>query len=69
MWQGKRLKILSAEFAPSIDNPRGNPLVIDGDLYIGKLKILRLQLEGKKPVSGEDFLRGYPDFVTGFVVK
>jgi methionyl-tRNA formyltransferase len=71
-WQGKTLKILQAQ--PLLDEPRDNPpgsvvshpstgkgiAVVTGK---GLLKIITLQLEGKRPASAEDFLRGYPALI------
>jgi methionyl-tRNA formyltransferase len=37
------------------------------DIYVGTgnglLKVLALQIEGRRPASAADFLRGYPKFV------
>ena len=62
-WRGQMMKILSAEVNPSIENPKGAIAKIDGQLYIGKLKISQLQLSGKKPMDGKAFLAGYPQAV------
>jgi len=68
-WQGKRLKILSATPMVEANNTLGQAKAIDGDLYIGKLRIDRLQLEGKNAMSGAEFLRGYPQFPETFVIE
>jgi len=60
---GQPIKILSAEFNPTVENPKGTIAKIDGRLYIGKLKINQLQLAGKKPMDGKSFLAGYPQMV------
>jgi len=57
------VKILSVEVNPAIENPRGTIAKIDGQLYIGKLKIRKLQLAGKKPMDGKALLAGYPQLV------
>ena len=36
--------------------------ILKAEALYGKLKIKEVQLEGKKPISYEEFLRGYPDF-------
>jgi len=71
-WRGKLLKILAAHALPHAqEEQRERPgtvtqrredgqtllLVATGD---GMLAIERLQLEGRKAVSSEEFLRGYP---------
>lgn len=57
------VKILSAEFVSDIKNPKGTIAKIDGELYIGKLKIGQLHLAGKKPMGGKAFLAGYPQSI------
>jgi methionyl-tRNA formyltransferase len=74
-WQGRLLKIIAARAsscAPEqstqptgtvlLGKERGqhNLLVVTGD---GCLLIERLQLEGKKAMSADEFLRGYPQIV------
>lgn len=56
-------KILSAEVNPGVNNPKGTIAKIDGQLYVGRLKIGQLQLAGKKPMDGKAFLAGYPQMV------
>ena len=60
---GQMTKILSAEFNPAVDNPKGTVAKIDGQLHVGKLKINQLQIAGKKPMDGKSFLAGYPKLV------
>ncbi len=62
-WQGQMMKILSAEVNPSVENSKGTIAKIDGQLYIGKLKISQLQLSGRKPSDGKAFLAGYPQSI------
>ena len=62
IWNNKRVKIISAT-VEDIDNPKGQAKAIDNKLFIGRLKIDSIQPEGKSPMSGTDFLRGYPGFV------
>lgn len=73
-WRGKLLKIVSAhaqtlepgeEVAPGTVTLRKEaghtmPAVVTGS---GFLEVERLQLEGKKAMSAEEFLRGYPQIV------
>lgn len=60
---GQLVKILSAEVNPAVENPKGLVSKIDGELYIGKLKVRQLQPAGKKPMDGKAFLAGYPKLV------
>ena len=73
-WGGKVLKVLSAQVVEGStgtgvpDGPPGTVVsvpeygigVASGE---GVLAISSLQLEGKRPVSAGEFLRGYPEFV------
>ncbi len=63
IWNGQMMKILQADFESAIENPKGSLAKIDGQLYIGKLKIRQLQLSGKKPMDGKAFLSGYPQSI------
>ncbi len=63
-WRGKTLKILEAQ---AVDERAGEPGMVsvrDGGLYIaageGSLRALRLQLEGRKAGTAEEFVRGHP---------
>jgi methionyl-tRNA formyltransferase len=75
-WEGKRTKILKAETLEEADNagsPAGKVFVSSkNELCIqtgkGCLIVEKLQVEGKKEISSEDFLRGYPAF-TGTILK
>jgi methionyl-tRNA formyltransferase len=68
-WQGKNLKILKANLKPYNDskNPGEVLKTNDGSLGVkcgqGILIIEELQLEGKKTLKINDFLRGQKDFV------
>lgn len=62
-WNGRLLKILEAEFVETAQNPKGMAANIKGQLFIGRLKVKRLQLAGKQITSGEEFLKGYPRIV------
>jgi methionyl-tRNA formyltransferase len=62
-WDGKLLKILRA--APLIaSGPPGQVYALDSMPMVaggkGSLRLDEVQLEGKRPQSGADFLRGYP---------
>jgi methionyl-tRNA formyltransferase len=77
-WQGRTLKLLEASVLPveaaapgPADGPPGlvvrtphghsDPVaLVTGE---GLLGLRRLQLEGRRPVGAEEFLRGYPSFV------
>jgi len=67
-WQGKEIKLLDVSPLPAgtaepgvVVRGNGNQLAVGtGE---GLLEIRRLQLEGRRPSSAEDFVRGYSDFV------
>jgi methionyl-tRNA formyltransferase len=70
-WQGRQLKVLQAapmtpETTAGVSQPGsvlsvgGVPVVITGS---GILRLNEVVLEGRRPQSGEEFLRGYPRFV------
>ena len=74
-WRGKLLKIISARAIPQSASPEpATPgtvsvlqdaghkslLIATGD---GSLLVTQLQLEGKKAMSAEEFLRGYPQII------
>ena len=71
--QLKRLKILDAhtvKFLPGLIKKRKYGQIFTDDkkqmlVQTGKdcLLLEKVQLEGKKPTSGEDFLRGYPQII------
>lgn len=69
IWNGKRLKLLSVQ--PIEKEISAGQVKIDHEkIYIGSakqsLEILRLQLEGKKPMSAKEFLHGYKN-IDGYV--
>jgi methionyl-tRNA formyltransferase len=62
LWDGKRIKILRAK---PVNHPGFAPGQVDEKELIvgtgsGAIRIEELQLEGKKAVAAEEFLRGYP---------
>ncbi|SMP11333.1 methionyl-tRNA formyltransferase [Desulfurobacterium pacificum] len=64
-FNGKRLKIIQAEPVDcSFSASPGTVVKADKELIVstgkGCLKILRLKPEGRKEISAEEFLRGYP---------
>ena len=71
-WQGKTVKLLESDpvlgdtakaAAPGqvvAQESGGGPYVCTGQ---GMLALRRLQLEGRRAVSGDEFLRGYPEIV------
>jgi methionyl-tRNA formyltransferase len=69
-WNGKTLKIIEAEstgFSVSDKSPGDvvksndpSPAIVTGD---GVLKIVRLQLEGKRAVIASEFVQGYQEFI------
>ncbi|MFA5047654.1 MAG: methionyl-tRNA formyltransferase [Patescibacteria group bacterium] len=64
-WNDKRLKIFPPVEIDEQNIASGSVVCNDGRLIIGcgekSLIIKKLQLEGKKEMSGEDFLRGYKE--------
>jgi methionyl-tRNA formyltransferase len=72
-WQGKTLKLIETQSLPDdkvaaigqvIALPDGSPGIKTGD---GILKVLSLQLEGKKQMSSAEFLRGQRQFAGSVV--
>lgn len=64
-WNGKLLKILSASV--SVGEAAAGQVIADGTgasvgTGEGLLRLHEVQLEGKKRVTTEEFLRGYPSF-------
>ncbi len=70
-WRGKQLKIIKAMALPGeSDTEAGRVISLPGravgpGIGTGKgvLSVLRVQLEGKKAMSAEEFLRGQRDFI------
>lgn len=67
-WEGKLLKILSCRPLPdNSPEPPGTVVGLDAGAAVqagsGLLKLERVQLEGRRPVGIEEFLRGYPRFI------
>lgn len=75
-WRGKTLKVLEAIPVPpgpvggegALQKQPGVVITIEGNAVgvatgRGALRLERLQLEGRGPLSIGDFLRGHPDFV------
>ncbi len=71
MWKKRRIKILKARVLEKINTltyPVGKTLVApQNELCVqtgkGFLIIEKLQLEGKKEMASEEFIRGHPDFI------
>jgi methionyl-tRNA formyltransferase len=65
-WNGKQLKILAGSVAAGT-LPPGQVAERNGQITIGTgdglFLPLRVQLEGRKAVSIEEFVRGYPQFI------
>ncbi len=72
-WRGKQLKIIAAEALPeerAIEAGKVIALPVpDGGLGIGTgegvLRVITLQLEGRRAVAAAEFLRGQRDFIGG----
>lgn len=69
-WNGERFKVLQSRILSKQDAAQGvpgtvflwkkNPAVITGD---GALELLQVQMAGKRPMSGDVFVRGRKDVV------
>lgn len=64
-FRGKQLKIWEAEVVPDVTGTPGSIVAVDKQSFTvatkdGGLKILELQIEGKKRMACKDFLLGYP---------
>jgi methionyl-tRNA formyltransferase len=73
-WNEKLLKLLEAEYiemdsrlptgqAGLRGNDKGVVAQIGGEMMIGNIRILRVQLEGRSSMTGSEFVRGYPMMV------
>lgn len=66
VFRGRLLKVLEVESAAG-RTPPGVVVGVGGGAAVGTgegiLRLLRVQLEGKRPLDIEEFLRGRPDFV------
>lgn len=71
-WQGKVLKVLEASPLPAsaqaepgsiVTLPAGSPSPVGVATGDGVLALKRLHLEGKRPVSADEFARGHQGFV------
>ena len=69
-WQGKVMKVLEASAVPDLDPTRAPPGRVvasspSGGLNVttsaGLLALKRVQLEGRRAVTAEEFVRGYPE--------
>ncbi|MDD4923282.1 MAG: methionyl-tRNA formyltransferase [Dehalococcoidales bacterium] len=67
-WQGKNIKIIEALPQPAVKGIVSGQVAVlpDGSAGVGTgngiLKIVKLQMEGKKPMSSIEFLRGQRQF-------
>ena len=68
-WQGRTLKILRAlPIDDHIESPAGTAIAVnDGSIAVatsqGTLRLIDVQIEGRRASPATDFARGYPDFV------
>lgn len=75
-WNGRLLKILSATALPSVEGSQPGTVIplreqdIPAGVVAGRgvLGLKTLQLEGKRPIACEEFLRGYGDFLGSSLV-
>lgn len=65
-WEGRLLKVHRARVRTG-QQPIGSAALVDGALCVGTgeelLELIELQLEGRKRVPAEDFVRGHPQIV------
>ncbi len=70
-WRGQVLKVLAAapataSVSPGVLGAPGNVSAAEGGVLVATggraLRIVRMQLEGKKPASAAEFLRGHSEF-------
>ncbi len=65
-WEGKRLKLTRITPSPLRGGTEGGVLVENNTIFIacshGTLEVLELQLEGKKPMTAQEFANGYKNF-------
>ncbi len=72
-WRGKGLKILRAEpLDTTQDDPPGKVIALNGSgvavtTGLGVLRLLDVQMEGRRALNIADFMRGYPNF-TGSIL-
>ena len=57
------VQIFDAEYVVDADVKKGLVTELEKELFIGKLKINKLQLAGRSSMSGRDFLRGYSKYI------
>jgi methionyl-tRNA formyltransferase len=71
-WRGQAVKILEARAVSGAERkPPGEVSTTEGGLLVatgvGALELLRLQLEGRRPLPANEFLRGHPDFASAML--
>ncbi len=66
-WDNSTLKILEAKPNNEGRDKTGYVSFVDGAVYVGTgdglLEIRRLQLEGRRAMTHDEFLRGHPEFI------
>lgn len=69
-WQGQQLKVLRAaldDVQPDGEQPAGTVIVRGERVYVrcgsGLLRLISVQLEGRRATDAAAFLRGHPNFV------
>ncbi len=66
-WGNSTLKILDAEPNNEGRDKAGHVSFVDGAVYVGTgvglLEIRRLQLEGRRAMTHDEFLQGHPEFI------
>ncbi len=71
-WEGKRIKILSAQSYSYDGTEKPGTIIQQGNAILVKCKkdallLEEMQMEGKKPVSASEFVKGYKEFIGSVV--
>ncbi|MBI5325018.1 MAG: hypothetical protein HZB41_07085 [Ignavibacteriae bacterium] len=70
-WDGKRYKVLRTDYSDSGKAQAGSYFVENNKLHIfcgnGKITILEIQPQDKKPMKIEEFLRGFRGNIKGYI--
>ncbi|MFA5669064.1 MAG: methionyl-tRNA formyltransferase [Balneolaceae bacterium] len=63
IWKGENIKIHRSKVGPNLSIKPGELIIHDNKLLVGcnegTIELLKIQLPGKKTITGTDFIRGY----------
>jgi len=74
-WQAKQLKIIEAVLLPGESTTRGRVISLPGKPFLavetaaGILGLVQVQMEGKRVMTGEEFLRGQRQIIGCYLVE